>query len=92
MASDLADLNGMLHDKDYDDLRLRGLKGVLDKESTPANEAYRKRAAKIVEKEKKKKKDVITGKPVTKKAADAAHKYSEKGIKSFRTAEAIKKL
>jgi hypothetical protein len=62
----------------------------MSRKSTPANEAYRKRAADIVEKEKKGEKDVITGKPVTKKAAKAAHKYAEEGWKSFRYAETVK--
>jgi hypothetical protein len=43
-----------------------------------------------VEKYKKGEKDKFTGKPVTKKAASAAHKYAEEGIKSFRNAEGAK--
>jgi hypothetical protein len=88
---DEEDLNGFVHDKDFDALDLRGLPGVMDNKSTPANEAYRKRAANIVAKQKKGEKDVVTGKPVTKKAAKAAHKYAEEGFKSFKTAEDIKK-
>ncbi|MEO6833382.1 MAG: RHS repeat-associated core domain-containing protein, partial [Chitinophagaceae bacterium] len=87
---DEADLNGFMHDHDYDGLRLTGFLGVMDERSTPANQAYRQRAAKIVEKQKVKGIDVVTGKPVTEKAANAAHKYAEKGVKSFRAAEQIK--
>jgi RHS repeat-associated protein len=87
---DEADLNGKIHDQDYDKLNLKGLPGVLDDRSTPANEAYRERAAKIVDKQKKGEKDAVTGKPVTEKTAKAAHKYAEEGIKSFRAAEQLK--
>lgn len=95
---DEADLNGMIHDLDYDHVGngLEGLPGVLDDRSTPANEAYRERAAKIVDKQKKGEKDAVTGKPVTEKAAKAAHKYAETGdakhlyMNSFRSAEQLK--
>jgi CRISPR/Cas system-associated endonuclease/helicase Cas3 len=89
---DEADENGFIHDQDYDSQHLQGLSGVLDKNSSAANEAYRKRAATIVEKQKKGEKDSQTGKPVTKKTAEAAHKYAEEGIKSFRAAEQIKEI
>lgn len=89
---DEADLNGMRHDQDYDKFNLKGIFDVLDDRSTPANEAYRERAATIVDKQKKGEKDAVTGKPVTEKAAKAAHKYAEQGLKSFRTAEQIKHI
>ena len=89
---DEADLNGKIHDQDYDKLDLRGLSGVLDDKSTPANESYRERASNIVAKEKKGDKDIVTGKPVTEKTANAAHKYAEKGLKSFRVAEQVKHI
>lgn len=50
----------MIHDKEFDEYRLKGLPGVLDNRSDKANEAYRERAAKIVEKYKKGEKDNIT--------------------------------
>mgnify|MGYP001048332609 CR=1 FL=1 len=87
---DETDLSGKIHDQDYDDLRLTGLSGVMDSKSTPANEAYRKRSAEIGRKYKNSENDIITGKPVTKEAADAAHKYAEKGVKSFKFAERVK--
>ena len=86
-----ADGNGMIHDQDFDKLHLSGLSGVMNEKSTPANEAYRKRAAVIVEKQKNGEKDNVTGKPVTMKSAQAAHKYAEQGTKSFKAAEEAKK-
>ena len=62
----------------------------MDDRSTPANNAYRDRAAKIVEKQKKGENDAVTGKPVTEKTAKAANKYAEKGWKSFNAAEKLK--
>ena len=87
---DETDANALQHDHDYDYLYISGFSGVMDDRSTPANEAFMKRADKTVEKYKKKEKDGITGKPVTKQAADAAYKYSRGGIKSFETAEEVK--
>ncbi len=84
---DEADANAKQHDLDYDKYNLSGLKGILDEKSTRANNAYIKRANLIIEKYAKGEKDDITGKPVTKEAADAA-KF---GRKWFRTAEEIKK-
>ncbi len=88
---DEADLNGMIHDQDYDLLHLSGFYGVMDNKSTPANQAYRARAAKIVDKYQKGQTDAVTLKPVTKEAAQAAHIYAEEGVKSFKTAENVKK-
>lgn len=84
---DETDANAKQHDKDYDVSNLSGVEGILGKKSTNANEAYIKRADKTIEKQKKGEKDDITGKPVTKEAADAA-KF---GKKWFKTAESMKK-
>ncbi|WP_121356790.1 RHS repeat-associated core domain-containing protein [Flavisolibacter nicotianae] len=85
---DEADANAKQHDQDYDAVKVRGLGGVMDSKSTPANEAYIKRAGIIEEKQKKGEKDNITGKPVTKEAAKAAKKGSE----FFQAAESLKKM
>jgi len=85
---DEADANAMQHDKDYDKYNLRGFSGVMDARSSKANEDYIKRAETIIEKYKKGDKDYITGKPVTKEAADAA-KF---GMKWFKIAESLKNI
>jgi len=84
---DEADANAKQHDFDYDQLHLSGLDGILDEKSTKANEDYIKRADIIINKYKKHEKDDITGKPVTKKAKDAA----EFGKKWFTRAEEMKR-
>ncbi|MBC7552948.1 MAG: hypothetical protein H7257_03105 [Taibaiella sp.] len=86
-----ADLNGMLHDKDFDKLKLTGLSGTLSPKSSNANKDYIKRAHKVVDKYKKGEKDNITGKPVTKDAADAAADFGWRNeFESFRAAEDTK--
>lgn len=66
---------------------LAGLPGVLDARSTKANEDYIKRANVIIEKQKAKGIDAITGKPVTEAAAEAA----KTGKALFIIAEQLKK-
>jgi RHS repeat-associated protein len=84
---DETDANAKQHDKDYDKHKLAGASGIIDDKSSQANEDYIKRADKTIEKQKKGEKDDVTGKPVTKEAADAA-KF---GKKWFRRAEQLKK-
>jgi hypothetical protein len=91
---DETDANALQHDHDYDNIPpggLRGFKGVMDEKSTKANEDFIKRARITVAKYEKGEKDDITGKPVTKAAADAAVKYGWGSWKSFRAAENVKK-
>jgi len=84
---DETDANAKHHDRDYDKKRIAGLPGILSKKSSEANENYIKRADKTIDKYKKKEKDDITGKPVTKEAKEAA----EFGKKWFKIAEDLKK-
>jgi hypothetical protein len=74
------------HDLRYDKKQIRGLGGVLSSKSSEANKEYIKGADEIIAKQKNREKDNVTGKPVTKEAADAA-KF---GKKSFQSAEDIK--
>jgi RHS repeat-associated protein len=86
---DETDATAKQHDKDYDNAApggLKGAKGIIDDRSTAANVKYIKAAKKIIDKQKKGEKDDVTGKPVTKKAAEAA----EFGKKWFTRAEALK--
>jgi len=83
---DETDASAEQHDHDYDAKKLSGLGGVLSKKSSDANNAYIKRADRTIEKYKNGEKDDVTGKPVTKDAADAAK--SGKGL--FKAAENLK--
>ena len=83
---DETDATAKQHDLDYDKNNLAGFPGIIDKKSTNANQKYIKSADKIIEKQKKGEKDAVTGKPVTKEAADAA-KF---GKKWFSVAEDLK--
>ena len=83
---DETDANAKQHDLDYDKRGLEGLGGVMDFESTPANEAYIDRANGTIEKAGSGGVDNITGKPVTPETAKAA----EFGRKNFRRAENVK--
>ena len=86
---DETDATAKQHDLDYDNAKPGGLKGVggiLDDRSTAANVKYIKSAKKIIDKYKKGEKDAVTGKPVTKEAANAA----EFGLKGFTKAENLK--
>ena len=83
------DATAKQHDIGFDNAvpgGLKGVKGIMDEKSTDANVKYIKSAKKIIEKYKKKEKDDVTGKPVTKEAAEAA----EFGKKWFIRAEAVK--
>ncbi|MGH2566602.1 MAG: RHS repeat domain-containing protein, partial [Ginsengibacter sp.] len=83
---DETDANAKQHDLDYDKAHISGVRGVFSEKSTPANEDYIERANKTIEKQKTGKKDDITGKPVTKNAANAA----KKGKMLFKLADAVK--
>ena len=86
---DETDAAAKQHDKDYNNAAPGGLKGrmgVLDDRSSSANGKYIKTAKKIIEKQKKGETDEVTGKPVTKEAADAAN-FGKNG---FTAVEALK--
>ena len=87
---DETDANAKQHDLDYDNATpggLRGYAGIVDPKSSKANEDYIKRADETISKHEKKENDSVTGKPVTKEAAEAA-KF---GKKWFKVAENGKK-
>ena len=74
------------HDKDYDNAKISGIKGVLSDKSTEANVKYIKGAKKIDQKYTKGEKDDVTGKPVSKATKEAA----DFGKKWFIKAEKLK--
>ena len=69
---DETDANAKQHDLDYDKVNAAGIGGVLSNKTKSADEAYIGRANKTIAKYKSGKNDDITGKPVTKEAANAA--------------------
>ena len=81
------DANAKQHDKDYDVNKLTGMGGVMDPKSTPANKAYIERATETIKKENGGI-DIVTGKPITKEAVDAA----KDGKKFFKAVEKAKKI
>ena len=83
---DETDANAKQHDKDFDKNKLTGLKGVLDPLSTEANVDYVIRANKTIKKHENGSTDNVTGKVVTKEAADAA----KSGKKAFSFIEFLK--
>jgi len=93
---DETDANAMQHDKDFDAVPpngIDGLSGTLDARSSPANNAFIKRADKTTEKYVKGENDNITGKPVTKATSDAGQKAARTGglgFRSFKFAEHLK--
>jgi hypothetical protein len=84
---DETDANAKQHDLDYDMYKLAGFSGIMDDNSTKANQDYNKRAAATIEKYVKGENDSVTGKPVTKETKEAA----EFGKKGFNAAENVKR-
>jgi len=83
---DETDANAKQHDLDFDKRKLEGFPGVMDFESTPANEAYIRRANATLEKTANGGVDNVTGKPVTPETAKAA----KSGKDGFGLAEKVK--
>jgi RHS repeat-associated protein len=82
------------HDLDFDNASnesgkdLRGLKGTMKKETTPANEKNIKAMKKIIDKAKEGKSDALTGRPYSKDGIG----FAKKATFGFEVAEKLKKL
>ncbi len=68
----IADFAGLLHDKEYDALKIEGVNGVLSKKSTMPNKMLISFSKQIISMYNQKKIDPFTGAPVSKKTYEAA--------------------